>query len=58
MERTKATIAAGIVPSESDIIAAFRYRNDFEQSYEDFRETIIRAAEGGVPDGITVTRKN
>ena len=58
MQRTKATIAAGIVPSESDIIAAFRYRNDFEQSYEDFRETIIRAAEGGVPDGITVTRKN
>jgi hypothetical protein len=58
MERTKATIAAGIIPSESDIMAAFRYRSDFEQSYEDFRETIIRAAEGGVPDGITVTRKN
>ena len=58
MERTKATIAAGIIPSESDIMAAFRYRNNFEQSYEDFRAEIINATRGGVPDGITVTRKN
>ena len=58
MQRILAQAAAGVVPNESDIMSAFRYRNDFEQTYEDFREEIMRAAEGGVPDGITVTRKN
>ena len=58
MQRVLAQAAAGVVPNESDIMSAFRYRNDFEQTYEDFRAEIMNAARGGVPDGITVTRKN
>ena len=62
MQRILAQAAAGVVPNESDIMSAFRYRNDFEQTYEDFRTEILNAvdatARGGVPDGITVTRKN